>query len=39
LDAVEVGDFQGIERIRDRLQVLVREMQIDESVFQSGMSE
>ena len=39
MDAVEAGDFQGIERIGDRLQVLGRQMQVDEGVLQSGMSE
>jgi hypothetical protein len=39
LDAVEAGYFQGIERIGDGLQILVREMQVDEGVLQSGMSE
>jgi hypothetical protein len=38
-DAIEAGDFQGIERIGDRLQMLVREMQVDEGVLESGMSE
>jgi hypothetical protein len=39
LDAVEAGDFQGVERVGDGLQMLVRQMQVDESVLPSGMSE
>jgi hypothetical protein len=39
LDAVEGRYFQGIERIGDGLQMLVRQMQVDQSVFQSRMSE
>jgi hypothetical protein len=36
---IEVGDFESIERIGDGLQMLVRKMQVDEGVLQSGMSE
>ena len=36
---VEAGDFQRIEWIGDGLEMLVRQMQVDESVFQPGMSE
>jgi tetrahydromethanopterin S-methyltransferase subunit F len=38
-DALEAGDFQSIERIRDGAQMLGREMQVDEGVLQPGMSE
>src|ERR1035438_7561599 len=38
-DALEAGDFQSIERIGDRAQMLGREMQVDEGVLQPGMSE
>jgi hypothetical protein len=39
LDAVEAGNFQGVERIGDGLQMLMREMQVDQSVLQAGMTE
>jgi hypothetical protein len=39
LNAVEAGDLQSIERIGDGLQMLGREMQVDEGVLQPGMSE
>ena len=39
MDAVETGDFQGIEGIGEGLQLLGRQMQVDQGVLQSGMSE
>jgi hypothetical protein len=39
MNAVETGDFQGIEGIEDGLQMLGRQMQVDQRVLQSGMSE
>jgi hypothetical protein len=39
LDAVEAGNFQRIERIGNRLQMLVDKMQVDQSVFEAGVSE
>jgi hypothetical protein len=39
LDIVHRGKLQAIERIGNRLQVFVGQMQVDQSVFQAGVSE
>jgi hypothetical protein len=39
LDTVQAGKLQAIEGIGNRLQVSVGQMQVDQSVFQAGVSE
>jgi hypothetical protein len=39
LYVVGIGDLQLIEWIGNGLQMLVRKMQVDESVFEGGMAE